>query len=52
VPKRFAKMRDPMAPVLGDAVDIAAALGRLERHRGAGVGRGKGGARRARSRPG
>jgi bifunctional non-homologous end joining protein LigD len=52
VPKRFAKMRDPMAPVLGDAVDIAAALGRLERHRGPGVGRGKGGARRARSRPG
>jgi bifunctional non-homologous end joining protein LigD len=31
VPKRFAAMKDPMAPVLREAVDIAAALGRLER---------------------
>ena len=32
-PKRFQKRRDPMAPVLREAVDIAAALGRLERRR-------------------
>jgi bifunctional non-homologous end joining protein LigD len=31
VPKRFAKRKDPAAPVLREAVDIAAALGRLER---------------------
>jgi bifunctional non-homologous end joining protein LigD len=52
VPKRFAKMRDPMAPVLREAVDIAATLGRLERQRAAAIGRGSGGARRVRSRPG
>ena len=31
VPKRFARMKDPVAPVLGPAVDIPAALRRLER---------------------
>jgi bifunctional non-homologous end joining protein LigD len=31
VPTRFAKMKDPVAPVLREAVDIAATLGRLER---------------------
>src|SRR5205085_79928 len=31
VPKRFAKMQDPMAAVLRERVDIAAVLGRLER---------------------
>ena len=32
-PKRFAKRRDPMAPVLHESVDIAAALANLERVR-------------------
>jgi hypothetical protein len=31
VPERFAKLADPVAPVLGDGVDIAAALTRLPR---------------------
>lgn len=31
VPKRFARTNDPVAPVLGSAVDIPAALRRLER---------------------
>jgi len=43
VPKRFAKLRDPMAPVLRDGVDIAAVLGRLGRQRAATAGRGPGG---------
>ncbi len=41
VPKRFAKMKDPVAPVLREAADIAAALSRLER---------RGSARRRRQR--
>src|SRR5262245_368651 len=32
-PERLAKDGDPMAPVLGEGIDIAAALGRLERAR-------------------
>ena len=51
VPARFAKMKDPMAPALREAVDIARALARLQRAQGT-RGRGKGGARRVRSRPG
>ena len=38
-PRRFATMEDPVAPVLRDAVDIAAALGRLERRVSAARGR-------------
>ena len=51
VPKRFAKLKDPVAPVLGAGVDIAQVLARLARVQGSG-GRGRGGARRVRSRPG
>jgi bifunctional non-homologous end joining protein LigD len=39
VPRRFATMEDPLAPVLGQAVDIAAALARLERRVSATRGR-------------
>jgi hypothetical protein len=31
VPRRFASMKDPVAPVLRESIDIAAALARLER---------------------
>src|SRR5262249_26020064 len=51
VPKRFAKMNDPVAPVLREHVDIARVLARLERAQRT-SGRGNGGARRTRSRPG
>jgi bifunctional non-homologous end joining protein LigD len=33
VPARLDEVGDPMAPVLGEGVDIAAALGRLDRVR-------------------
>ena len=47
VPKRFAKLeQDPVAPVLGNAVDIAGTLVRLERARERALGRGKTSARR------
>jgi bifunctional non-homologous end joining protein LigD len=32
VPARFARMADPLAPVLGEGVDMAAALARVEAH--------------------
>jgi hypothetical protein len=47
VPKRFAKLgQDPVAPVLGNAVDIAGTLVRLEHARERALGRGKTSARR------
>jgi bifunctional non-homologous end joining protein LigD len=46
VPERFASMADPLAPVLGEGIDMAAAIAALER-RQAGPERGR---RRARTR--
>jgi bifunctional non-homologous end joining protein LigD len=51
VPARVAELGDSMAPVLRGAVDIAQALARLERRQDV-RGRGQGGARRVRARPG
>jgi DNA primase len=36
VPKRFDKIADPLAPVLTGAIDMAAAVARIERRLGEG----------------
>jgi len=55
LPSRFDKMADPLAPVLGDGIDMAAALERIEAlHHEPSTGRaapGAGGRTRGRSRP-
>jgi bifunctional non-homologous end joining protein LigD len=49
LPARFDKMSDPLTPVLGDGIDMGAALERIEVRPGGAPG--AGGRRRGRSRP-
>jgi len=58
LPKRFEKMADPLTPVLTGAIDMAAAIGRIEQRFAAesggdeNDGKGAGGARKqAKRRP-
>jgi bifunctional non-homologous end joining protein LigD len=50
VPRRFAHRQDPLAPVLGTGIDLAAVLSRMERRRDTSAPAGRGNTRRPRPR--